>query len=400
MYELLFPELLRGGSAFIPGLLFQYASELNLDMEDLGFFSVLFYCLSNSRPLAHQGIAIGQVQKICPGYSNARLNKRLNRLMDLGLISVSEDGSRRFVNKCVYLEPLFDQLSQFVLRDHSGLDTAIIKPQELLQQEQELRICQEEISRLKLELAQARQINGTNSSSLPSSPSKNPYFTAIADFIAERTGTLLSSRMSEELDKWLNDYGMESQLLLCLLELCFERNITSPQNITRLVKEIKEHGIASLEGLEQYFKTFVDAKQILSPVHYGYDTELIELTRFLNIDMKAEARRQIYYKWRNDWGFTHEMIMKAGEMMSSRTNQGGLEYMDRILERWKKQQISTLEDVEKEIAAYRQAQSKEPASKNKKSGNRTNSSSKHTSSSSFTDFYVPKDVLEELKKNA
>ena len=59
---------------------------------------------------------------------------------------------------------------------------------------------------------------------------------------------------------------------------------------------------------------------------------------------------------------------------------------------------STLEDVEKEIAAYRQAQSKEPASKNKKSGNSSSvGSSKH---SYVSDIYVPKDVLEELKKNA
>ena len=93
MYDILFPELLRGGSAFIPGLLFQYAGELTLDIEDLGFLSILFYCLSNSRPLAHQGIMIGQVQKIIPGCSNARINKRLNRLETLGLISVIPSGT-------------------------------------------------------------------------------------------------------------------------------------------------------------------------------------------------------------------------------------------------------------------------------------------------------------------
>ncbi len=388
MYDILFPELLRGGSAFIPGLLFQYAGELTLDIEDLGFLSILFYCLSNSRPLAHQGIMIGQVQKIIPGCSNARINKRLNRLETLGLISVTEDSSRRFINKCVYLEPLFAQLNRLIRRDHSHLDEALTKSRELLEREEELRFCREEISRLENALRQAQPSGGTTPGSRPD----HPHFAEIAEFIAGRTGNLLSSRMTEELQKWLDEYHMDPQLLLCLLELCFERKISSPQNITRLVKDTREHGIDSLEGLERYFQTFVDGQQILSPVHYGYDTELIELTRFLNIDMKAEARRQIYYKWRNEWGFSHEMIMKAGELMASRTTQGGLEYMDRILARWRDEGISTVQDVEQELLSYRQAQSKPAAAK----ARRTPAAAAAASS----DIYIPRDELESLKKNA
>ncbi len=385
MYDILFPELLRGGSAFIPGLLFQYAGELTLDIEDLGFLSILFYCLSNSRPLAHQGIVIGQVQKIIPGCSNARINKRLNHLEGLGLISVTEDSSRRFINKCVYLEPLFDQLNRLIQRDHTHLDETLAKSRELLEREEELRFCRKEIARLENALQQTLEPCEVPAAALP----VNPHFREIADFIAGRTGNLLSSRMTEELEKWLDDYQMDPQLLLCLLELCFERQITSPQKISRLVKDMREHGIDSLEGLERYFQTFVDEQQILSPVHYGYDTELIELTRFLNIDMKAEARRQIYYKWRNEWEFSHEMIMKAGELMASRTTQGGLEYMDRILARWKEQGIRTLEDVEQELLTYRQAQSRPAATKPHK-----------TSASSTSDIYIPRDELESLQKNA
>ena len=69
--------------------------------------------------------------------------------------------------------------------------------------------------------------------------------------------------------------------------------------------------------------------------------------------MNAEARKKVYYKWRYDWGFTHNMIMKAGELMCQRTKNGGMEYIDSVLNNWMTKEIRSLPDVEKEIAAFK-----------------------------------------------
>ena len=400
MYETIVPELLRGGSAFIPGLLFQYAHELELEMEDFGLLSALFYCLACSHPLNHQGVPISELQKLFPNCSNSRLSRRLNHLVQIGILAIDEDGSTRFSSKCIHPEPLFHRLTQIFLQNSNLPENDTLKSPELLQKEQEIQKQQAEISRLQCELEQARQITGVASPSY-TSISGNPHFVTISNFIAEHTNTILSSLMQMEISKWLDEYGMENQLLLCLLEMCFERKITAPQEITRLVRETREYNITSVEGLENYFQTFVDKKQILSPANYGYDADMMELARFLDMDMKAEARRQLYYKWRNDWGFSQEMILKAGELMSTRTRQGGLAYMDQILSRWKQQQIFTLADVEKELELHRQSRQKHTSSPKNPPVNNGSLFPNYTAPNADSmEIYIPKDVLEELKKNA
>ena len=83
--------------------------------------------------------------------------------------------------------------------------------------------------------------------------------------------------------------------------------------------------------MEVYFSRFVDRGNNLAQRVQAFDPDLIEFGAFTGIDMGAEARRRIYQKWRYDWGFSHAMIMKAGEIMCQRTKSGGLEYVDEFL---------------------------------------------------------------------
>jgi DNA replication protein DnaD len=177
----------------------------------------------------------------------------------------------------------------------------------------------------------------------------NSNYKKVADFISKKTGNLLSVKMASELQKWLEEMALTPEFILCMLELCFERNIYNPRDITEITRDIKKYSINTVEGLDIYFKKYVDAEKNLALRTRRFDPDIIKFGTFTGIDMNADARRNIYNKWRYDWGFTHAMIMKAGELMCQRTKNGGLEYIDSVLHDWMSREIRSLDDVDKEL---------------------------------------------------
>jgi hypothetical protein len=343
-------EIFRWGLANIPISVFQYARELELDMEDIGFLTALNSIFECSHASGQHGVSVGQLLKLCPFYSSARVAKRISRLQNLGLLMAIEGKPKHLANKILTLDPLWERLTALIKRDHGDLFAQ-----------------QPEISAPPLLAAASEEKPRTEGlpSELPVAPEPEPRkaeedgtpFSQLANFIAGKTGTPLSSAMSNELTKWLEEYQIKREFLYCLLDLCFERGINHPQELTRIVREIARYQVNTLAGLKEYFSNFID--QRTASGSWTYDVELIELSKYLNIDMQAEARRNIYLKWREDWEFSQEMILKAGELMCSRTTKGGLEYMDSILSNWRTQNIRDTAAVEAEITRYRNDKQKQ-----------------------------------------
>lgn len=101
-----------------------------------------------------------------------------------------------------------------------------------------------------------------------------------------------------------------------------------------------------------------------------FDPDVMEFGKFTGIDMNAEARRNMYYKWRYDWGFSHAMIMKAGEIMCQRTKNGGLEYIDSVLHNWMSKEIRLPEDADRELKEYKSRQKSDKPTPKKSKGPR------------------------------
>lgn len=358
MYQVLFSELLSSGSTFIPGTLFKYSTQLNLDIEDLGLLSILFYYLSNNHDLSN--ISIEKIRHIIPDYSLSRLKKRIQHLIDLELVSITDNKTEKYINQIISVDPLFEKLEQLIIKEHPQIDPIKFKSQKLQTCEKELLSAKNEIILLNQQLKQFQELTRDfhaveqNKTSLPDYSG----YKEVEKYITNYTGTLLSSGMAQELKKWITDFKVDSKFLIAILELCFANNIQAPRTITKYIEDITEHNFHTLEQLEEYFKRFVESENTSASLTYSFDMELLELARYLNIDMKAEARRMLYYKWRNEWGFTHEIIMKAGEIMSTRVNQGGLEYMDRILSNWKQAGINSIEAVLKSQQEFQNTGSK------------------------------------------
>lgn len=375
-------EVLRWGYVHLPGAVFFYAKELDLDMEDIGILSTIFYAFEKAKPLYQSGVRAGQILLNCSTLTTNKLSRRLQKLSKNGIIEVTEGSNKSFSEKIVRLEPLMIRLEQLILRDHPGIIPYTGPSAAVDKDEKQINEYLARIEELEQELEEQTR------ASLDIYTVSDENYKRVADFIAKKTGNLLSVKMENELKKWLTDFGFTPEFLLCMLELCFERKITNPRDITKIARDLKQYAVNSVDGLDIYFKNYVDEEKTTTS---HFDPEAAEFGSFTGLDMSAEARRKVYNKWRYDWGFTHPMIMKAGELMCQRTTNGSLEYIDSILNNWMTKEIRNISDVDKEVAAFK---NRAKAGKDRGKAGQSGTGKKNKAE---YEFYVPPEVLAELK---
>jgi len=373
-------EILRWGFSQVPGVLFHYGHEMDLELEDIGVLSAIFYTYEHSKPLIQSGITLGQILKTCPVLNKAKLTKRVIRMEKLGIIAVTQTG-KNSVDKSISLEPLYAKIETLIERDHANLDvksTLMPNDSKVLQQ------YKKRVEQLELELAEHKSLVSSEQIIY-----NDVNYKKIADFISKKTGNLLSVKMASELKRWLDEMSFTSEFLLCMLELCFERNIFNPRDITRIARDLKEYSINTVEGLEIYFEKYVDTERNAIVRNRQFDPDIAEFGTFTGIDMSADARKNVYYKWRYDWGFSHIMIMKAGEIMCQRTRNGGLEYIDSVLHSWMTKEIRQPEDADKELQSFKSRQKQPKNTNQKKPAN---------SEEPEYELYIPPNRLNEIVK--
>lgn len=333
-------EVYRWGFAHLPGAVFYYGKELELNLEDIGFLAALFYAYEQSKPLFQKGLQIGQLMVCCPILNTQKISRKITQLGKLGLIEIQDGKSKSFADKTIFLEPLMERLQQLIIRDH---------PLHISNQEEinsaALEKYQQKIVQLELQLQEEKSKHTDAGINHGESAQESANYRIVADFIAKKSGNLLSVKMENELQKWLDDLGFTPEFLLCMLEMTFERSIHNPRDITKIAKDLKNYSVNTVEGLESYFGKYVDSNR--SNLHTSqFDPDIATFGTFTGIDMSAEARKKMYYKWRYDWRFSHPMIMKAGEIMCQRTKNGGLEYIDSVLHNWLSKEIRSVDEAE------------------------------------------------------
>ncbi len=111
--------------------------------------------------------------------------------------------------------------------------------------------------------------------------------------------------------------------------------------------------------------------------------EINEFSKYTAIEMSGNAARDTYLKWRFKWGFSHEMIMKAGQVMSQLAKVPNLAYTDRILSDWMKRRIRSVPEVERLLELFRA---------NPVETLRPKSNKPKTNFSDEYDLYVPPDI--------
>lgn len=316
-------EIFRRGNIQIPAILYTYADEMDLDAADLGIIGAIFGAYQQSQPFLTLGIEVGQLLKLYPGLKKAALSKRLSKWEQQGLIEI-ENGTRDFSYRKIHVDPLIFKLKELIIRDNP-----------ILQQQQTVKSINDNKPYLLFDTNEVKNTGGTN----------NLKF--IADFIAQKTANPVNVKMANEIRKWLNEYGFSTQVILCMLELCFERNITNLNDIQNIASGLKERSITNLHDIEAYFKGNVDKPSIPS------NHEFYEFESFSGINMSAQARKAVYNKWRYEWGFQKELILYAAELMCLQTRNASMNYIESLLQDWKNQGITTIEQVKEYQASWK-----------------------------------------------
>ena len=136
---------------------------------------------------------------------------------------------------------------------------------------------------------------------------------------------------------WHDDYGIDEDLIKKAVEYCFERDKTSIRYLEAVIREWHELGIKTAEEAdvhtEKLTKRFGDYKRIM------YALGIVNRTA-------SDGEKKIIDRWLDEMGFSMERILDACQRTVGIANPN-VNYVNRILENWKKDAAVYGRDVNK-----------------------------------------------------
>ncbi len=189
---------------------------------------------------------------------------------------------------------------------------------------------------------------------------KNRETKALIDNCQQVLGKIMSVHEVEVILKLIDylDLGHDFVLLLCTH--CASIRKTSLRYIEKTAVSLFDAGITDYAGLEKYIESHTVAKS-----REG------KMRNLLGIGERAFTKKEkdAFLQWAS-WNIPMDVITKAFEITAENTKKFSISYMNAILERWHKEGLSTVQDVEKALESYKKTKSA-PKEKNTDSGSFT-----------------------------
>jgi len=155
-------------------------------------------------------------------------------------------------------------------------------------------------------------------------------------FIAEQyLGRTLTATDLNAIFYFYDELNLSIELIEYLIEYCVSNRHTSIRYIEKV----------ALAWAESGYQTVEQAKQANGQYNQTYSSVM----KAMGISGRSLVSAETAYidKWKNDLGFSVELIQKACEKTIQAIHEPSFEYADRILNNWKLNNISSLEDVAK-----------------------------------------------------
>ena len=155
-------------------------------------------------------------------------------------------------------------------------------------------------------------------------------------FIAEQyLGRTLTATDLNAIFYFYDELKLSIELIEYLIEYCVSNRHTSIRYIEKVALAWAENG----------YQTVEQAKQANGQYNQTYSAVM----KAMGISGRSLVSAETAYidKWKNDFGFSIELIQKACEKTIQAIHEPSFEYTDRILSNWKLNNISSLEDVAK-----------------------------------------------------
>ena len=142
--------------------------------------------------------------------------------------------------------------------------------------------------------------------------------------------------VDEYAEKWF-DCGFDEESLLALAGYCFKCGLTDFAALHSLAEDLFSKGVVSAESVREFLK------------EKNEELKLFERLRSVCANLKkSPANLAMISTWKS-WNFNAELIEEAAKRASSSASP--VAYMNKILSEWKRENVFTLADAEKEIAA-------------------------------------------------
>ncbi|MBR5127384.1 MAG: DnaD domain protein [Roseburia sp.] len=155
-------------------------------------------------------------------------------------------------------------------------------------------------------------------------------------FIAEQyLGRTLTATDLNAIFYFYDELKLSVELIEYLIEYCVSNRHTSIRYIEKVALSWYENGYQTIEQVKQ--------------ANGQYNQLYSAVMKSLGISGRNLVSAEISYieKWKNEFGFSIELIQKACEKTIQAIHEPSFEYTDRIISNWKDHHISSLEEVNK-----------------------------------------------------
>ncbi|MEA4891313.1 MAG: DnaD domain protein [Peptococcaceae bacterium] len=162
-------------------------------------------------------------------------------------------------------------------------------------------------------------------------------------------GSLSVTAREKQLIQELNiKYGWSTDFIITFYRLVFQRGLTQVRSYKPLAERLHRAGILTIDGLVR----FMDEVDWISQKAAEIKKDYLGLYGMVTV-----TERELYVKWHVAWKLSHSVIARGARETVGAAN-ASFKYLDRILEDWYRQGVSSLEDCE-EILHKRQAEKDE-----------------------------------------
>jgi len=156
--------------------------------------------------------------------------------------------------------------------------------------------------------------------------------------IEKLLGRPLSSIEMTMYISWLKDFVFSPELILLLIQYCASKGKTDCRYIEKI----------ALAWFDSKIKTLDDA-QVFIKKHEDKWINIRKILNYLGIkDAEImKPQEEMLNKWINTYRFSTDVIFKACDVCFQRINKSDFKYIDGILSSWYKDEIKTVEDVDR-----------------------------------------------------
>jgi DnaD/phage-associated family protein len=167
--------------------------------------------------------------------------------------------------------------------------------------------------------------------------------------IGKLLGRTLSPTEVETYIGWKKEFNFSYELILLLIEFCASKGKTNFRYIEKVAIAWNEMNIKTIDDAQNYIRKTEDK--------WGTYREILKFLGIRNADI-MKPQEDMLEKWTSSYNYSLDIIKKACDICFQRLNRADFKYIDGILSSWNKDNLRTMQDIEKKEASFKNSSAK------------------------------------------